>query len=82
MYPLGRRRVPRIVSLALVLILLGLLLALVSLWRLQLAAADSDRLQSRTPLTTVACPTTRPAQRATAPHARAAPPYALHCSNQ
>jgi len=39
MYSLGRRRVPGIVSLALTLILLGLLLAMVSLWRLQTMSA-------------------------------------------
>ena len=66
MYPLGRRRVPRIVSLALVLILLGLLLALVSLWRLQLAAADGRHLQSRPPQTAEWCAMTAPAQPAPA----------------
>jgi hypothetical protein len=43
MYPPRRRQVPGVVSLGLTLILLGVLLAIVSLARLQTASADGHR---------------------------------------
>jgi hypothetical protein len=43
MYPLSRRRIPGVVSLGLVLILLGVLLAVVSLARLQTASAQGHQ---------------------------------------
>jgi hypothetical protein len=46
MYSVGRRRVPGIVSLGLALILLGVLLAVVSLWRLQTASADGEHART------------------------------------
>ena len=50
MYLLHPRRMPRIVSLALVLILLGLGLAAVSLWRLQTAAAGAHTTGEAVPI--------------------------------
>ena len=49
MYPRRWRHVPGVVSLGLTLILLGVLLAVVSLARLQIASAYSNRLDAAAP---------------------------------
>ena len=49
MYPPGRRRIPGVVSLGLTLILLGVLLAVVSLARLQTASANGHRTDQTPP---------------------------------
>jgi hypothetical protein len=49
MYPPRQRQIPGVVSLGLTLILLGILLAVVSLARLQITSAGGHRLDAAAP---------------------------------
>ncbi len=81
MYSLGRRRVPGIVSLALTLILLGLLLAMVSLWRLQTMSATGRPCRTRPrPHRQPSCPRARARLKVLARRARM--PYTVETSGE